>query len=364
MVVGSNPTQSEGFTLFCTRANHLPPPRFFIQGTPLSDKTRAWLLQTRQTVRHILSGKDPRLLLIVGPCSIHDCDAAKEFADRLIKISKRMEDAFFFVMRTYVEKGRTSGGWKGFLYDPLCNGSSSIEEGIQRTRSLLIDLADQQIPTGAELLHPLLTPYYTDLLSWGSIGARTCTSQPHRELASLAPFPIGIKNSIDGNILAAIHGIRATQESQSFPTIDDEGHLLQVQSRGNPAPHLVLRGGEGKTNFDSYSLKEATHLLRKHHLPEQILVDCSHANARKEADRQVAVFTSVYRDFLAGSSCIRGLMLESHLYAGNQPFSSLSPLRYGVSITDPCLSWEQTEELMDWAYEQWSCKMFLPSTRS
>ncbi len=303
--------------------------------------------KSRQTIKNILNFEDDRLLVIVGPCSIHDRVSAKEFANKLKNLASQISDHCFLVMRTYCEKPRTVTGWKGFLYDPFLDGSTQIAAGIEQTRQLLLDLAFLEVPTAAEFLDPLTANYYEDLISWGSIGARTSSSQIHRQLASSLKMPMGIKNGIAGNISCAIDGIVAVAHPHTFIGINHVGEKSIIRSEGNPDAHIVLRGGESGPNYDANTVNELLTQLNHFKLPARIIIDCSHHNSNKQPLRQIPIFNSVLQQIIKGNRGIRGLMLESHLHADNQSINlSINSLKYGVSVTDPCLDWDKTKELL------------------
>jgi len=321
---------------------------------PLLPDQHRFIEESRQTVRSILNGTDSRLLLIVGPCSIHDPLSAKEFAKRLCQLAQHVSSHFFIIMRAYCEKPRTSAGWKGFLYDPFLNGSHAILTGIEWTRQLLLELTSLQIPVATEFLDPLTAFYYDDLVTWGSIGARTASSQIHRNLASNLSMPIGFKNGIAGNVSAAVNGVMVANHPHTFMSICENGKPTIFRTKGNQDAHIVLRGGESGPNYDPSSVSEALARLEHAQLPPCLLIDCAHHNSGKKHDKQLAVFQSVIHQILEGNTNIRGLMLESHLHAGNQTLLSSNPsqLHYGVSITDPCLDWKSTAHLIQWGAER------------
>ena len=294
----------------------------------------------------ILERRTPRLALLVGPCSIHDPELALEYADRLQALSATLAH-FFLIMRVFLEKPRTRAGWKGILYDPHLDGSHDIGHGLKVSRQLLLALAERHIPTATELLEPLVVPYMQDLITWGLIGARTSASQPHRQIASGLPFPVGFKNDIHGECDVAICGVLSARTSHAFLHIDAEGRIGVVKTQGNPHTHLVLRGAESNTNFDEQAVAETLRILHANHLEPSLFVDCSHGNAGRDHRRQCIAFQSVIQQVIDGNEAICGLMLESHLYAGKQGMAEHpSQLRYGVSITDPCMGWEETEALI------------------
>jgi 3-deoxy-7-phosphoheptulonate synthase len=320
---------------------------------PMNVSQENFIDQCRQTVKSILNGTDQRLLLIIGPCSIHDPQSAKEFANQLKHLADSVSSHFFILMRAYCEKARTGTGWKGFLYDPLLDGSNQLLLGIEKTRQLFLDLCELQVPAATEFLDPLTAFYFDDLISWGSIGARTSSSQIHRQFASSLQIPIGFKNGVAGNVSAAINGVISASHPHSYMALHENGWPITTQSQGNPDTHVVLRGGESKPNFDPHSISETLMKLSQMGLPERVLVDCSHSNSNKKHEKQLTVFQSVLNQIINGNSAIKGLMLESHLYAGNQSLHSNSTkLNYGVSITDACLDWDSTRSLIEQAANQ------------
>lgn len=316
---------------------------------PLSLHQQSFIERSRSTIRQILDGQDPRLLMIVGPCSIHDTIAAKEFASQLKRLSLELSTHFFFVMRAYCEKARTSLGWKGLLYDPFLDGSNNLKVGLCRTRQFLLELADLEVPAATEFLDPLTAGYYEDLISWGSIGARTTSSQVHRQFASNLQMPVGIKNGTDGDLLSVVHSTLAVSHPHTYMSLSNTGQLIMTHSEGNPDTHVVLRGGRSGPNYDSQSIYEVLSHLRHAHLPQRLLIDCSHQNSGKRHDRQPAVLQTLLHYFKEGQRSIRGCLLESFLLAGHQPLINPKDLQYGLSITDACLSWETTEHLLRWA---------------
>jgi 3-deoxy-7-phosphoheptulonate synthase len=312
---------------------------------PIKDCQRSFIENSRQTICNILMGKDKRLLLIVGPCSIHDRLSAKDFATRLKHLSAAVSTHFFCVMRAYCEKPRTTAGWKGFLYDPYLNGSNDIQTGIEWTRQLFLELTDLQIPLATEFLDPITAFYYEDLITWGSIGARTSSSQPHRQLASGLKIPMGIKNGLTGSLSSAINGLISASHPHAHISLSDKGAPYIRRTEGNPYTHMVLRGGENGPNYAAPAVAEALRKLRDAKLAQRLIIDCSHQNSGKKQDRQPFVFQSVIDQILQGNSHIRGLMLESHLQAGNQDLMH-GAIEYGKSLTDECLDWHTTEQLI------------------
>ncbi len=312
--------------------------------TPRANLT---VVESRQSIKEILSGADKRLLVIVGPCSIHDEAAATEYANRLAGLRRQTSSTLYVVMRVYFEKPRTTVGWKGLIYDPYLNGSFAMEEGLRKARRLLLAITEMGVPAATEMLDPIVPQYIADLITWGSIGARTTESQTHRQMASGLSMPVGFKNTTEGNIQIAIDAMRSARSPHSFLGIDKDGRTAIVKTRGNPWGHLILRGGRDGPNYDPTSVAEAVAALRQADLPPAILVDCSHANSGKKFQQQEVVWRSVLEQRLAGNTALIGMMLESNLHEGSQPLpEDPTLLRYGVSITDECIGWEKTEELL------------------
>ncbi len=325
----------------------IPSPAVLKREMPLSEKERQFIASSRGCAMRILEQKERRLACILGPCSIHDIDSALDYATRLKGLSAEMDPSFFPVMRVFCEKPRTRAGWKGMIYDPDLDGSDNVVKGLRQARSLLLTLAQMEIPTATEFLDPLIAPYFDDLITWGFIGARTSASQPHRQLASSLPFPVGFKNSVYGEINAALHGIYNARGPHVYFGINDAGSISALRSHGNPWTHLVLRGSETGPNYDKHSIQRALTDLREQNLEPRVLIDCSHGNSGKDHTRQPDVFHDVMRQVEAGTKGIVGVMLESHLVSGNQRHSEdPQSLSYGLSITDSCLGWEETEELL------------------
>ncbi len=317
---------------------------------PITSELSSFVLKSRGTIASILRGFDPRTLLIVGPCSIHNIDSALVYAERLKKLSVDVKDHFFIVMRTYVEKARTSLGWKGFLYDPHHDGSNDIVKGIAFTRQLLCQINALGIPCATEFLEPVATHYYSDLISWGSIGARTSSSQIHRQLASMLDLPCGFKNTCDGNITTAIQGMIVAKSPQTFFSVNRTGMLCKVESKGNMLSHLVLRGSNAKTNYDPETVNGAIQSLMREKLCPNIIIDCSHGNSSNNHRNQIAVFDELIDRIKGGESRIKGLMLESNLFEGNihmyESASERKKLSWGISHTDPCIDWDTTAQLL------------------
>ncbi len=329
------------------RVDPLVSPRELSQELPISDELMSSILKNRDQVNNVIQGDDSRLLAIVGPCSIHDIDAALEYADRLHDISKKVEDQLLIVMRTYFEKPRTIGGWKGLIIDPDMDGSYNIEEGIRRARRLLIRITEKGLPVGAEMLDPIVPQYIDETLSWCSIGARTTESQVHRTLASGMSVAVGFKNSTSGEVANAINAIKSAELAGAFIGVDKDGNSAIYRTRGNENGHLILRGGDAGPNYYEEEVEDAVKSMKALDVHPSIVVDCSHANSRKEYSRQRRVLRAVIDQVLSGSEAIRGFMLESNLTEGCQSIpEDLSLLRYGVSVTDPCLGWDETEAIL------------------
>ena len=311
---------------------------------PVDVRLAAQIQAHRQTVRDILNGTDDRLLVITGPCSLHDPKAALEYGHRLSELSRQLDDKVFLVMRAYVEKPRTTVGWKGMLYDPHLDGSNDIATGLNVSRHLLLDLARLGLPLATELLHPMAADYLGDLLSWAAIGARTTESQIHREMVSGLSMPVGFKNGTDGSIDVASDAMGAAEHPHTHLGIDDNGHSALLQTAGNPDTHLVLRGGHQGPNYDADSIRTAVDALQAKGRNPRLIVDCSHANSGKDPLKQPEVLNDLLEQRRKGEKHIAGVMLESHLQDGKQPLQK--PLQYGLSITDGCLGWDRTEQLL------------------
>ena len=319
---------------------------------PLPDDAVKTVIKGRKDIENILTKKDSRLLMIVGPCSIHDGNAALEYANKMIHLKEKVHKKINLVMRVYFEKPRTTVGWKGLINDPFLDSSFNINQGLKKARSLLIEINQMGLPCASELLDPISPQYIAGLLSWVAIGARTTESQTHREMASGLSMPVGFKNTIDGGLDAAVNAMLAAKSAQHFLGIDPEGYCPMVSTSGNNFGHIVLRGGQ-HPNYDPLSIKKAVDKLKEKELNDTLLVDCSHDNSGQKYKGQAFVFKSVLDQRLEGNSNIIGMMLESNLFEGNQKFSNNSDtLKYGVSITDECISWETTEKLILCANEQ------------
>jgi len=321
--------------------------------TPVTELARNTVIGGRETIARILTGEDERMLVIAGPCSIHDEKSAIEYAQKLAEYHKRFSDKMFIVMRVYFEKPRTTIGWKGLINDPDLNGSNNISEGIRRARKILLQINEMGLPTATELLDPIVPQYISNLVSWVAIGARTTESQTHREMASGLSMPIGFKNNTDGNLQSAIDAMQSSDHPHSFLGVDEEGFISIVKTGGNPYGHIILRGGRLRPNYDPESVREAEEKMAKAGVKPLIMVDCSHANSNKIPERQEVVWKSIIDQRAAGNSSLIGLMLESHLFAGNQPLvENISELKYGISITDACIGWESTVALLEYAEQK------------
>lgn len=317
---------------------------------PLSEEASEFVTASRTAIKNILQGKDPRLMVVVGPCSIHDPIGAHEYAHRLAKLAAEVSDQLFLIMRVYFEKPRTTVGWKGLINDPDMNETHLISKGLGVARSLLCKITAHNLPIATEMLDPITPEYLADHLSWGAIGARTTESQTHRELASGLSFPIGFKNGTDGNLQIAIDAMIAALHPHHFLGINREGLASIVQTTGNPDVHIVLRGGK-KPNYSPEDIKKSEEMLQKAGLFPTVMVDCSHGNSEKNHEKQPAVLESVIDQIEAGNRSISGVMIESYLSDGNQPMpKSPAQLKYGVSITDKCLGWETTETILRHAH--------------
>lgn len=323
------------------------------QQFPGSVQSYDTVLKGRGTLFRILDRKDPRLFVIIGPCSIHDPKAALEYAEKLKALSNQIEDRLFVVMRVYFEKPRTTVGWKGLINDPLMDGSFQVEEGLRRARKLLMQITELGLPTATETLDPFTPQYLSDLVCWAAIGARTTESQTHREMASGLSTPVGFKNGTDGNIQVAMDAIQAAANPHHFLGIDTQGKVSVFKTKGNPYCHVVLRGGNQGPNYDPVSIQKTEELLAQARLPQRIVVDCSHGNSSKDHKKQPIVFESCIDQVAAGNRSIIGFMVESHLFEGNQPIpQDLSQLKYGISVTDKCIDWKTTEEMLWKAYHK------------
>lgn len=331
----------------------LPSPREIKELYRLSPEIYRAIAGYRETIAKIISWEDNRFLTIVGPCSIHNPDEAIEYATRLKKLSDEVGDKIFIVMRAFFAKPRTTVGWKGLMYDPCLDGSCDIAEGIRLSRETAKRIAELGLPIGTEALDPFTIQYLSDCIAWAGIGARTVESQLHRELASGLSAPVGFKNNTDGNVLMAFDAMEAARHSHMFLGVDDDGHVSQVATDGNPWTHIVLRGGgQNMTNYDAKHIQATAAMLNKRGLSSAIVIDCSHGNSGKDHTKQAGVFSDIFKQYKSERSSIVGAMLESYLEESNQKISSdPARLKYGVSITDACIGWDETEKLLKDTYE-------------
>ena len=323
----------------------LPTPAEVKAQYPLTPALEGFVLRNRRVLQNIIDARDPRLFVVVGPCSVHDVPAAMEYARRLKPLADALSDTLVLVMRVYFEKPRTTVGWKGLINDPDMDDSFHIEKGIGIARRLLLDLAELGLPTATEALDPIMPQYLGDLITWNAIGARTTESQTHREMASGLSTPVGFKNGTDGSLVVAINALKSARQPHHFLGINEDGRSAVMQTRGNNYGHVVLRGGAGRTNYDSVSVALCEQALQKAGLPDRIVIDCSHGNSNKDPSLQPLVARDCIEQVVNGNRSIIGLMLESNLEAGNQDIpADRSKLRYGVSVTDGCIDWPTTEK--------------------
>tara|TARA_Y100001968_G_scaffold37694_1_gene28919 strand:- start:13 stop:1062 length:1050 start_codon:yes stop_codon:yes gene_type:complete len=324
--------------------NKVPAPYELVNKHPINDEISKLVYGTRNEISQILHDKDDRLFVVVGPCSIHDPESAIEYAERLAKESKKFNENLLLIMRVYFEKPRTTVGWKGLINDPDINESFNIAKGVEMARKLLIDIANLGLPAGTEFLDPISPQYVTDVISWGAIGARTAESQIHRELASGLSCPIGIKNGTDGGLKAAIDGIQAANHSHVFLGATKEADIAMLKTAGNIDTHIILRGGK-TPNYDKDSVENTLIALREAEVNESIMIDASHGNSQKKFKEQMPVIDSISNQIIEGNKNIKGIMIESHLNEGNQKISD--NLKYGQSITDACIGWEDTIKCLE-----------------
>ena len=327
-------------------------PRDLKQALPMSPAANTTVIAGREAVKQILRKENFRLVVIVGPCSIHDEKAVFEYAERLVALREKVGDQLFLVMRTYFEKPRTTTGWKGLINDPHLDGTYDMHEGLRRARSILLKLAEMGLPTATEVLDPIVPQYIADLKTWAAIGARTTESQTHRELASGLSMPIGFKNNTDGNLRIAINALVSSRQPHHFLGIDQDGRTCVIATRGNPYGHMILRGGGDRPNYDPVSIAMAEEQLQRAGLAPLLMVDCSHDNSGRRCRLQAHVLKSVVQQRLDGNTSIIGVMIESNLKEGSQRLAPGAQLEYGVSITDACLGWESTENLLLFARDE------------
>lgn len=320
---------------------------------PITEKISELVFNSRETVKSIIEGKDDRLIAIVGPCSINDPDAALEYAEKLNKLSNELGDKLFIIMRVYFEKPRTTIGWRGLVLDPYMDGSKDIQTGVSKARDLLLLISEMGLPIATEILDPIVPQYLADLISWAAIGARTTESQTHRDMASGLSMPVGFKNSTEGNVQVAVDAIEAANHSHSFIGMDKDGRSCIIKSAGNKYGHVILRGGRTGTNFDSKTVEDLLAVLKKKDLFESVFIDCSHANSNKDFANQSKVLNELVDRKVTNQKEISGFMLESNLFEGNQKIpENLAELKYGVSITDACVGWEETEKILREAHSK------------
>ena len=323
-------------------------PRELKKNFTASDSDYEFIIESRKTITNILTRKDDRLLAIVGPCSIHDTVAGFEYASKLKELSKQIDDEIYPVMRVYFEKPRTTIGWRGLIMDPDMDDSYDIHKGLHLSREFLLKVAQLELPTGTEMLDPIIPQYISDLISWAAVGARTSESQTHRSLASGMSIPVGFKNGTGGNLDLAVNAINTALYPSSFIGIDQEGNTCVVRTEGNRSCHLILRGGSSGPNYYEEDVEDAVELMAKTDIKNpSVIIDCSHANSGKKFTRQKRVFHSVLEQVLYGQKNIAGIMMESNLFEGNQKFTgNFDDLKHGVSITDSCIGWDETESLL------------------
>jgi len=342
------PTQN----LRVKEAVRLQTPRALKAELPMSEASNRTVVTGRERIMQILAQTDPRLLVIVGPCSIHDVKGAMEYGKKLNDLRRELSGQLEIVMRVYFEKPRTTIGWKGLINDPHLDGTYDIHTGLRRARRLLLDLTEMGLPTATEFLDPIIPQYTDDLVTWAAIGARTIESQTHREMASGLSMPVGFKNGTDGSLQIALDAMQSARTPHSFLGIDQDGITSIIRTTGNSIGHIVLRGGRARPNYDAESIRETESKLTEAGLPPVLMVDCSHANSGKQHARQEQVWRSVIDQRACGTRSLVGVMVESYLQEGNQPFPvPVSELRHGVSITDACLSWDATERVLRWGHE-------------
>ncbi|MFH0874320.1 MAG: 3-deoxy-7-phosphoheptulonate synthase [archaeon] len=343
-------------------------PYHLLQNVPMSEKAMETVLIGRKNIENILKGEDPRKIIITGPCSIHDPEAAKEYSNRARDLSEKVSDQFLIIMRMYFEKPRTTIGWKGLIYDPNLDGSNDMNKGLHLSREILLHNAEIGLPSATEYLEAITPQYNSDLISWAAIGARTVESPQHRQLASGLSMPVGFKNSTQGDIGVAVDAIISARKGHSFLSINEYGIPSIVSTSGNPYSHLVLRGGNGEPNYTEKEVKKAQELLEKAKLPPKVVIDCSHGNSSKDYKKQPEVFEDVNRQIVDGNNSIVGIMFESNIKAGNQKIPSnlkgfdRTTLEYGLSATDGCIDWKTTELLVMDAYKTLS-RTIVPVTK-
>jgi 3-deoxy-7-phosphoheptulonate synthase len=329
------------------RLRPLIPPAILMEQFPITEAASTTVAETREAASRILRGADDRLLVVAGPCSIHDVAAAREYGQRLKAQADHLAEDLLIVMRVYFEKPRTTVGWKGLINDPRLDGSFAINEGLGVARGLLLDLASMGVAAGCEFLDTITPQFIADLVSWGAIGARTTESQVHRELASGLSMPVGFKNGTDGNVQIAVDAVRAASHPHSFLSVTKQGLAAIVSTKGNDACHVILRGGAARPNYQADDVAAAARVLQRTNLPARLMIDCSHGNSSKDHARQPAVARDIAAQVAEGSPYVFGIMLESHLVGGRQDAKPGAPLTYGQSITDACLGWDDTVPVLE-----------------
>ncbi|MFL2825556.1 MAG: 3-deoxy-7-phosphoheptulonate synthase [Opitutales bacterium] len=335
-----------------TSKTQLPTPVELCNKIKRSSDVEQFVVETRNAINKIIFGDDPRLLVVVGPCSIHDLESGRDYAKRLAKLSEELSDRLLIVMRVYFEKPRTTVGWKGLIMDPKLDGTSDIPLGLEMARSFLTEVLELGLPTATELLDPITPQYIADLICWSAVGARTTESQTHRQMASGLSMPLGFKNATNGDLKVAINAIQAASQPQTFLGIDNAGQANALTTKGNPNCHIVLRGGSDGPNYSAAHVKDAQEKIAKENLEPAIMIDCSHANSNKNHELQASVFHDVVDQSISNKQII-GTMLESNIHSGKQAFpQEKENLQYGVSITDACIDWETTEKLLKDAYNK------------
>ena len=331
---------------------NLITPRELKNELPATDKITQVVYSGREEIKKILDRSDERMLFIVGPCSIHDHTLALDYASRLTKLREKFSDSMDIIMRVYFEKPRTTIGWKGLINDPHLNNTNDVLAGLRLARKILLKILEMGLPTATEFLDPIVPPYISDLVCWAAIGARTTESQTHREMASGLSMPVGFKNSTDGNLQIAVDAMSSALQPHHFLGIDQNGRTSVLSTRGNSYGHIILRGGRDRPNYEVESVQEAIERLEKAKLNKAVMVDCSHANSGKKFEKQEVVWNNIMEQRTAGNQYLLGMMLESNLYEGNQKLLNPDDLKYGVSITDACVSFKTTERLLDHAHKK------------
>ena len=331
----------------------LSPPAHLLRELAITDAASETVFGTRAAIHRILGGEDDRMLVVVGPCSIHDPEAGLDYARRLKALQAEVADTMVLVMRVYFEKPRTTTGWKGYINDPFMDDSFRVDVGMERARRFLLDVCELGLPTATEALDPISPQYLGDLIAWTAIGARTTESQTHREMSSGLSTPVGFKNGTDGDVSIAINAVLSSANPHAFLGINGQGTVSIVRTSGNAYGHVVLRGGGGRPNYDSVSVAIAEQALKKAGLPANLVVDCSHANSYKKPELQPLVMSDVIQQIRHGNKSLVGVMIESNIVAGNQPIpSDLTQLKYGCSVTDGCIGWEETEAMLRSAHKE------------